>query len=126
LGPLDAEGKSTDWILKFWSPSSKGLNTIMFSNGNFVSSPTNLPTPKTTILDGVILDTKRLYDIGEQAGAAKFTAEGYRPMAAITPYPLDENRLTWYLNYAGGDFRVVYTVVIDAKTGEVISTIPIE
>jgi serine/threonine protein kinase len=126
LGPLDAEGKSSDWILKFWSPSSKGLNTIMFSNGNFVSTPTNLPTPKTTILDGVILDTKRLYDIGEQAGAAKFTMEGYRPMAAITPYPLDESRLTWYLNYAGGDFRVVYTVVIDAKTGEVISTIPIE
>ncbi|MBI1881464.1 MAG: hypothetical protein HYR94_25065, partial [Chloroflexi bacterium] len=74
----------------------------------------------------VILDTKRLYDIGEQAGAAKYTTEGYRPMAAITPYPLDENRLTWYLNYAGGDFRVVYTVVIDAKTGEVIQAIPLE
>ncbi len=126
LGPLDAEGKSTDWILKFWSPSSKGLNTLMFTNGAFTSSPTNLPTPKTTILDGVILDTKRLYDIGEQAGATQFTAEGYRPMAAITPYPLDETRLTWYLNYAGGDFRVVYTVVIDAKTGEVIQAIPLE
>jgi serine/threonine protein kinase len=126
LGPLDTEGKSTDWILKFWSPSNKGLNTIMFTNGAFTSSPTNLPTPKTTVLDGVILDTKRLYDIGEQAGAAQFTAEGYRPMAAITPYPLDETRLTWYLNYAGGDFRVVYTVVIDAKTGEVIQAIPLE
>lgn len=126
LGPLDAEGKSTDWILKFWSPSSKGLNTLMFTNGTFNSSPTNLPTPKTTLLDGVILDTKRLYDIAEKAGAAKYTAEGYRPMAAITPYPLDETRLTWYLNYAGGDFRVVYTVVIDAKTGEVIQAIPLE
>jgi serine/threonine protein kinase len=126
LGPLDAEGKSTDWILKFWSPSSKGLNTLMFIKGTFNSSPTDLPTPKTTVLDGVILDTKRLYDIAEKAGAAKYTAEGYRPMAAITPYPLDETQLTWYLNYAGGDFRVVYTVIIDAKTGEVIQAIPLE
>jgi serine/threonine protein kinase len=126
LGPLDAEGKSTDWILKFWSPSSKGLNTIMRVNGTFTSSPTDLPTPKTTILEGVILDTKRLYDIAEGAGAAEYTAQGYRPMAAITPYPLDEARLTWYLNFAGGDFRVVYTVIIDAKTGEVIQAIPTE
>ncbi|MBI1878945.1 MAG: protein kinase, partial [Chloroflexi bacterium] len=50
LGPLDAEGKSTDWILKFWSPSTKGLNTLMFTKGTFTSSPTDLPTPKTTIL----------------------------------------------------------------------------
>ncbi|GIK39355.1 MAG: hypothetical protein BroJett011_31880 [Chloroflexota bacterium] len=126
LGPLDAEGKSTDWILKFWSPSSKGLNTLMFMNGTFTSSPTNLPTPKTTILEGVILDTKRLYDIGEKAGASKFTAEGYRPMAAIVPYPLDETKLTWYLNYAGGDFRVVYTVIIDARSGEVVQAIALE
>jgi hypothetical protein len=126
LGPLDAEGKSTDWILKFWSPTTKGLNTIIFMNGAFTTSPTDLPTPKTTVLDGVILDTKRLVEIGDQAGAAKYTAEGYRPMAAITPYPLDNNRLTWYLNYAGGDFRVVFTVVIDAKTGEVIQAISLE
>lgn len=126
LGPLDAEGKSTDWILKFWSPSSKGLNTLMFTNGTFTSSPTNLPVPKTTVLDEVILDTKRLYDIGEKAGASKFTTEGYRPMAAVVPYPLDETRLTWYLNYAGGDFRVVYTVIIDAKSGEVVQTVALE
>lgn len=123
LGPLDAEGKSTSWILKFWSPSSKGLNSIMFTDGTLSSSPTNLPVPKTMVLDGVILDTKRLYDIGEKAGASKFTTEGYRPMAAVVPYPLDETKLTWYLNYAGGDFRVVYTVIIDAKSGEVVQAI---
>lgn len=126
LGPLDADGKSTDWILKFWSPTTKGLNTIIFMNGTFTTSPTDLPTPKTTILDDVILDTKRLVEIGDQAGAAKYTAEGYRPMASITPNPLNEAQLTWYLNYAGGDYRVVYTVIIDARTGEVLQAVKLE
>ncbi|NJN93381.1 MAG: hypothetical protein HC875_04470 [Anaerolineales bacterium] len=126
LGPLDAEGKSTDWILKFWSPTTKGLNTIIFMNGAFTTSPTDLPTPKTTVLEDVILDTRRLVEIGDQAGAAKYTAEGYRPMAAITPNPLNEAQLTWYLNYAGGDYRVVYTVIIDAKTGEVLQAISLQ
>lgn len=126
LNPLNAEGKTTDWILKYWSPSSKGLNTIMLINGNLTSSPNNLPTPKTTVLDGVILDTKKLYDIGDKAGAAKYTAEGYRPSAAVTINPVNENQLTWYLNYAGGDYRVVYTVIIDAKSGEVIQAIAME
>jgi serine/threonine protein kinase len=126
LAPLNPEGKTSDWILKFWSPSSKGLNTIMLISGALTTSPTNLPVPKATVLEGVILDTAKLYQLADQAGAAKYTAQGYRPSAAITPYPLDENKLTWYLNYAGGDYRVVYTVIIDAKSGEVIQAIDLQ
>lgn len=126
LNPLNTEGKTTDWILKYWSPSGKGLNTIMLINGNLTSTPSNLPVPKTTVLDGVILDTKKLYDIADKAGAAKYTAEGYRPSAAVTINPVNEGQLTWYFNYAGGDYRVVYTVIIDAKSGEVIQAMALE
>ncbi len=126
LGPLDAEGKSTSWMLKFWSPSSKGFNSMFFMEGNLSATPSDLPVPKAVVAENVILDTKQLYDIAEVAGAASYTAEGYRPSAALIPYPLDESRLTWYLNYAGGDYRVVYTVIIDAVSGELIQAIDLE
>jgi hypothetical protein len=126
LGPLDAEGKSDSWTLKFWSPSTKGFNSMMYMAGSLTSTPSDLPVPEAVVADKVILDTKRLYDLAEAAGAAEFTAEGYRPMASLTPYPVDKRRLTWYLNYQGGDYRVVYTVIIDAVTGEVIQAIGME
>ncbi len=127
MGPLDAEGKSTSWQLKYWSPTSKGINTLMFMNGQLTSTTNDLPTPKAIVVgDKAVLDTKRLYEAADAAGAAEYTAQGYRPIAAITPSPLDETRLTWYFNYAGGDYRVVYTVIIDAMTGEVMQAIKME
>lgn len=126
LGPLDSEGKSTSWTVKYWSPSSKGTNSFLIMDGNLTSTPTDLPVPQAVVANDVILDTKQLYDIGNEAGATNYTLQGYRPMAALTPYPLDKNRLTWYLNYAGGDFAVVYTVIIDAVTGEVIQALDLE
>ncbi len=126
LGPLDAEGKSTSWTLKYWSPSSKGTNSFFVMEGALTSTATDLPVPQAVVAIDVILDTKQLYDIGNEAGATVYTVQGYRPMASLTPYPLDKDRLTWYLNYAGGDFRVVYTVIIDATTGEVIQALDLQ
>ncbi len=126
LGPLDEEGKSDSWTLKFWSPSTKGFNSMMYMDGALTSTPSDLPVPEAVVAKDVILDTKQLYDLAEAAGAAEFTAEGYRPMASLTPFPLDKSRLTWYLNYQGGDYRVVYTVIIDAVTGEVMQAIGTE
>jgi serine/threonine protein kinase len=127
LGPLDAQGKSTSWLLKFWSPSTKGFNSITFMNGTLTSMPSDLPVPKAiTVSDKVILDTQRLYNTAEAAGAAKFTAQGYRPTATLVAYPLDESRLTWYFNYQGGDYKVVYTVILDALSGEVIQKTNVE
>jgi len=124
LSPLNTDGKSTGWSLKFWSPSRKGLNSIMFMDGAFTTMPADLPVPQAvTVGNNVILDTKRLYDTAEAGGAAKFTAQGYRPSASLVPYPVDESRLTWYLNYQGGDYRVVFTVIIDALSGEIIQAI---
>ncbi len=126
LGPLDAEGKSTSWALKYWSPSSKGTNAFFIMDGALTSTPNDLPVPQAVVANDIILDTKRLYDIGNEAGATTYTVQGYRPMAALTPYPLDEDKLTWYLNYAGGDYRVVFTVIIDATTGDVMQALDLE
>lgn len=126
LSPLDEEGRSDGWVLKFWSPSTKGFNQVMYMNGGMTTSPSDLPVPNAPVADSVIVDTKRLYDIAESAGASTVTEQGYRPLPGLVPYPLDESRLTWYLNYQGGDYRVVYTVIIDAVTGEVIQVLNLQ
>ncbi len=126
LDPLDGDGKSSSWMLKYWSPSSKGTNSFFIAEGNLTSTPSDLPVPQAIVANDVILDTKQLVDIANGAGAETYTVQGYRPIASLTPYPLDKNRLTWYLNYAGGDYRVVYTVIIDAVTGDVIQAIDLE
>ena len=91
-------------------------------NGTLTSTPSDLPVPKAVVLENVTLDTKRIFDFAEAVGGAKFTEEGYRPTASLIPHPVNEDQLTWYLHYAGGDYRVVFTVIIDAVTGKVTTT----
>ncbi|MDX1522089.1 MAG: hypothetical protein R3264_10715, partial [Anaerolineae bacterium] len=61
------------------------------------------------------------------AGGEAVMEEGYEPYAGLTPYPLDETIPTWYINYSDPDTaEVVFTVIIDARSGEVIQAISLE
>ncbi|MBI1883439.1 MAG: hypothetical protein HYS08_04440 [Chlamydiae bacterium] len=125
FSPLDTSGKSAGWTLNFWSPSTKGWNSIMFMNGKISNSVAQLPVPQAVIIShNAILDTYKLYNIAEREGLAnKSTTQGYRPIASLIPSPVDNTRLTWYFSYMGGDGRVVHTVIIDAITGQMMQAI---
>jgi hypothetical protein len=127
LGPLDAEGKSTSWSASFWSPSAGELSSFIFIEGVLQpSTPVELPTQPNLVSfdEAVTLDTKTIYDTAEAAGGSEYTNQGYVPAAALTQYPLDENVATWYVNYSDpDDFSVVFNVIIDARTGEVIQAL---
>ena len=46
--------------------------------------------------------------------------------AGLTPYPLDEDIPTWYIHYQDpADNTVAFTVIIDARSGEVIQAIAV-
>ena len=48
------------------------------------------------------------------------------PSAALTQYPLDETVPTWYVNYMDPDTaQVAFTVIIDARSGDVMQAIDI-
>jgi predicted small lipoprotein YifL len=125
LGPMDAEGRSTNWTLSFWASGANELNTMMFFNGTFNGTPlpnTGFPKP-VPAMEQVILDTKQLYDIAAGAGGSEYTAQGSNLMPGLTVYPLDEAVPTWYYNYFDpNDNTLVYNVIIDARSGEVIQT----
>jgi hypothetical protein len=129
MGPLQADGAAESWSLTFYSPSAKEMLTVPFINGALTTPPAvALPTDPGAIpaMDNVILDLSGLYQTAADAGGDKFTGDGYYLMAGLTRYPLDENMPTWYMNYHDAtNNTVVFTVIIDARSGEVIQAIDV-
>lgn len=129
LGPLDAEGKSESWSLGFYSPSAKEMLTLSFINGSLNTPPSvQMPIDPGAIpaMDSVILEMKSIYDTAATAAGRKYTGEAYYVMAGLTPYPLDKSIPTWYMNYHDAQQNTVsFTVIIDARSGEVIQSIDV-
>jgi len=126
LGPLTVDGTSASWDINFWSPTTKSMYKVSFINGNVFTSTIPLDNdPGTLPMNAeVILDTKRIYDIAQNAGGSQYMAQGNVPMAGLVPFPLDVTRPAWYINYQDSQtFKVVFTVIIDARSGEVINTV---
>jgi hypothetical protein len=126
LGPLDVEGKSEGWAAKFWSPSAKEMNSMIFMNGTLNATALPLPSGARIVpaMDSVILDTKSIYDTAAAAGGQAYLDAGYDAMASLVTYPMDENVPTWYVNYMGP--TVGFSVIIDARSGDVIQAIALE
>ncbi len=129
IGPLQADGTAESWLLTFYSPSAKEMLTVPFINGTLSTPPSvALPSDPGAIpaMDDVILELGSLYQTAASASGNKFTGDDYYLMAGLTTYPLDETVPTWYMNYHdAGDNTVVFTVIIDARSGEVIQAINI-
>lgn len=122
LGPLDAEGRSKDWNIKFSSPGAKAVNLISITDGQISCYAMNGAGGRVIEWnDKIVLDSKKLYDTAQKAGGDKL------PGQKITA-GLNQNRpggLTlWYLNYEGADGEQTLSVVIDAKTGLVKNVFP--
>ena len=126
LGPLDVEGKSTGWAIAYWSPSAKAMLSLTFINGT-LNTPPAVPLPsdpgKIPAQDSVILDMKKIYETAAAAGGQKYIDQDHYVMAGLTPYPLDNSIPTWYINYHAKDNTVSFTVIIDARSGEVMQSI---
>ena len=122
-GPLDAEGRSKDWNIKFSSPGAKAVNLISITNGQIQCYAMNGAGGRVIEWDDkIVLDSKKLYETAQKAGGGKLA--GQKIMAG-----LNQNRpglVLWYLNYEGADGKQTLSVVINAKTGEVKNVFPAE
>ena len=117
-GPLDAAGRSTDWDVKFSSPSAKAVDIISISDGSIrCFAIAGEGGQKIHFDDRIILDTKRLYDIAQKAGGDKIP--GAKVMAGLVPERRKDGSESWYLNYQDASDKELLSVVIDARTGAV-------
>lgn len=120
-GPLDAEGRSKDWYIKFSSPGAKAVNLISITNGQIQCYAMSGAGGRVIEWDDkIVLDSKKLYETAQKAGGDKL--KGQKISAGLS-----QNRpglSLWYLNYAGADGKQTLSVVINAKTGEVKNVFP--
>ncbi|HMF10578.1 MAG TPA: hypothetical protein VKJ00_15690 [Thermoanaerobaculia bacterium] len=123
LGPLDGQGRSTDWSLKFSSEKAKAVDMISITDGQITCYAVGGAGGRVIEkLDQVTFDSRALYDEAQKAGGSKVGA-GAKVMAG-----LEQNRpggdTDWYLNYQNAAGKEVLSVVIDARTGKVRNVFP--
>ncbi len=120
-GPLDAEGKSKGWAIKFWSPAAKELNSMSFVNGKLNTTPIPLPDARAVPdMDTIIMDLKSIYDTGAAAGGNEYLTAGYIAMAGLVAPGGGSDITRWVINYQHPqNYTVGYTVQMDARSGDV-------
>jgi hypothetical protein len=124
-GRLDAEGRSSDWSIHFFSAAAKKLNMMSFTKG--VTSCDAIDRASggrpIAVADTTVFDTKQLLGTAQQAGGSALD-----PKTVTVNADLGQNPRTgavWHIDYyrAGGTGTVL-SVVIDSATGQVISKDP--
>ena len=123
---LDAEGTSSSWYLTFWSPSAGEMLPVSLINGAMRSTQAVPMSPPRLMPfdDSVILDSKIIYDTAYAAGGDQLIAEGYQPSVTLGKYSPDDSLVVWYVHYQDpNDSRVRFTIIIDARTGDVLKVI---
>jgi hypothetical protein len=118
LGPLQPDGSSIAWNLKFYSDSAKswvGINTFRGTLTCYASPGTagRMPDLKPTFLR----DGAKLYAVAKQQGES-LLGQGYIVMIQTAAAP-SNNHATWYINYSKDNRDGGLTVILDANTGAV-------
>src|SRR5215472_9611794 len=82
LGPLDTQGRSKDWNIKFSSASAKAVDLISITDGQISCYAMNGPGGRVIEWDDkIVLDSKKLYETAQKAGGDKLA--GQKIMAGL-------------------------------------------
>jgi hypothetical protein len=124
-GRLDAEGRSSDWSIHFFSAAAKKLNMMSFTKGVMSCDPIDRAGGgrPITVSDQTVFDTKQLLGTAQQAGGSALDPKTVSVNADLGQNP--RTGAVWHIDYyrAGGTGTVL-SVVIDSATGTVLSKDP--
>ncbi len=118
-GPVDAEGRSTAWNLKWSSKSAGKMNMMSVTNGVL----TTFEMPGTggrvvPVKPETILDSKKLVRMADEAGGAAHRAKGAKVTLGIVGSTVKPGTTLWHVSYSGDDYKEVFHVGIEGETGK--------
>jgi hypothetical protein len=117
-GPLDGEGRSAEWNIKWSSKKAAKVNLMSVTNGAVKPFETPGAGGRAIVLSPEsIFDSKKLLSMADAAGGAAHRAKG-----AVVSLGLVENRVVhgplWHVSYSGKDGKEVFHVGIEANGGK--------
>jgi hypothetical protein len=117
LGPIDAEGRSSNWYMVFYSPGKKASDMITIADGSMTCWWTPGPAGRLPELKpDFYRDVKTLLAEASAHGGAPLMAEGYLPTLELSAG--SKGRSFWYVNYGHPQKRGSLQVTFDANSGK--------
>ena len=117
-GPVDVEGRSTAWNLK-WSSKSAGKMNMMSVNDGVLTTfemdgtgGRGIPVKPETLFD-----SKKLVQMADEAGGAAHRAKGAKVTLGIVASAVKPGTTLWHVSYSGDDYKEVFHVAVEGETG---------
>lgn len=116
LGPIDAEGRSGNWYMVFYSPGTKSTDMITIANGMVTCWWSPGPAGRLpTLKPDFYRDLKTILAEAANQGGAALMADGYVPTVEMSA---GTQGSFWYVNYSHPTKRAALQVTFDANTGK--------
>jgi hypothetical protein len=116
LGPIDAEGRSSNWHMVFYSPGTKSTDMITIANGTITCWWTPGPAGRLpTLKPDFYRDLKTILAEAAAQGGAALIADGYTPTVEMSAGTKGDY---WYVNYSHPEKRAGLQVTFDANSGK--------
>lgn len=119
LGPIDAEARSANWYMVYFSPAAKKRIAITIANGVMTcyqdsDTPGRLPVLKPDFYR----DVKQMLATSSEKGGAALMQKGAQPMVELSAGPASTGyKGIWFVNYrveGGPSLQVMF----DGSTGK--------
>lgn len=115
--PLDGEGRSAEWYLKWSSKKAGKVNMMSVKNGALTTFEVPTAGGRVIVIAAVsILDSKKLLSMADAAGGAAHRAKGAAVSLGLVQSPVANGPL-WHVSY-GKDGKEVFHVGIEANGGK--------
>jgi hypothetical protein len=125
LGPIDAEARSANWYMVFFSPSAKKRISITIGNGVMTCyQDTDNPGRIPILKSGVYRDVKQMLATASEKGGRALMQKGALPMVELSAgSEINGYKGLWFINYrvnSGPSLQVTF----DGSTGKFEKAIP--
>jgi len=121
-GPIDADARSADWYLIWYSPSTDMHVRIAITNGAITCWGNKGRAGRMPNLSpDFYRDVKQLLVVAAEKGGAPLVKEGYVPRVEMSAGAHAE--AYWYVNYQYPQQRQGLTVMFDANSGKFLKAL---